>query len=69
MKVKEYGDIESKIEKIIKNDPTLDIKKFQGYFDMPTYRLRVGNYRVIFEAYEYKIVILIVAVRHRKDAY
>lgn len=62
-------NIQSKIEKIIENDPTLDIKKLQGYFGVPTYRLRIGDYRVIFEAYEHKIIILVVAIKHRKDAY
>lgn len=62
-------NIEEKVEKIIEGDPTLDIKKLQGRFDMPTYRLRVGDYRIIFEDYEHVLVILIVAIKHRKDAY
>ena len=62
-------NIQSKIKKIAEDDPTLDIKKLQGYFDIPTYRLRVGDYRIIFEAHEHTIIILIVAIKHRKDAY
>ena len=62
-------NIEEKIEKIIQGDPSLDILKLQGYFNVPTYRLRVGDYRVIFEVYEHKIIILIVGIKHRKDAY
>lgn len=34
-----------------------------------TYPLRVGDYRVIHEVFESKLVIEIVRVRHRKDAY
>ena len=34
-----------------------------------TYRLRVGDYRVIYELYESRLIIEIVRVRHRKDAY
>jgi mRNA interferase RelE/StbE len=33
----------------------------------PEYRLRVGNYRILFEIDEDKIIIY--RIRHRKDAY
>ncbi|MBN2131901.1 MAG: type II toxin-antitoxin system RelE/ParE family toxin [Sedimentisphaerales bacterium] len=36
---------------------------------MATYRMRVGNYRVLYEVYRSAIRIQIVRVRHRKDAY
>lgn len=67
--VAQAKNIEEKVEKIIEGDPTLDIKKLQGRFDMPKYRLRVGDYRVIFEDHEHIVIILIVAIKHRKDAY
>jgi len=41
--------------------------KLQG--SQRTYRIRVGNYRVIYELYKHKLVVQIVRVRHRKDAY
>ena len=62
-------NIEKKVEKIIEGDSALDIKKLQGSFDRPTYRLRVGDYRIIFEDHENIVIILIVAIKHRKDAY
>lgn len=34
-----------------------------------TYRIRVGEYRVIYEVFQSQLVIQIVRVRHRKDAY
>jgi len=34
-----------------------------------TYRLRVGDYRVIYEIFEDRIVIEVLKVRHRKEAY
>ncbi len=34
-----------------------------------TYRIRVGTYRVIYELFESRLVIEIVRVRHRSDAY
>jgi mRNA interferase RelE/StbE len=33
------------------------------------YRIRVGDYRVIYEIQEKALVVLIVKVGHRKDAY
>lgn len=33
------------------------------------YRLRVGNYRVIYEVRDTVRIVLIIRIRHRKDAY
>mgnify|MGYP006116815989 CR=1 FL=1 len=43
------------------------VRKLHG--SQRSYRIRVGNYRVIYELYESRLVIEIVRVRHRKDAY
>jgi mRNA interferase RelE/StbE len=42
-------------------------KKLQGEED--TYRIRVGDYRVIYEVHDDQVIVLIIRVRHRKDAY
>ena len=42
-----------------------DVKRLTSF--SPEYRLRVGDYRVLFEVLEDSIVIY--RVRHRKDAY
>lgn len=34
-----------------------------------SYRLRVGKYRVIYEVLQSRLVIEVVRVRHREDAY
>ncbi len=34
-----------------------------------SYRIRVGEYRVVYEVFESRLLIEIVRVRHRKDAY
>ena len=44
----------------------LDIKKLKNH---PGFRLRVGTYRVIYERHDDRLVILVVAVRARGDAY
>lgn len=43
-----------------------DIKKLAGYSDR--YRLRVGDYRVIYEIADAQLIILIVGVGHRREA-
>ena len=43
------------------------VRKLQG--SKKTYRIRTGNYRIIYEVINERVVIVIVRVRHRKDAY
>jgi mRNA interferase RelE/StbE len=44
-----------------------EIKKLAGYTDR--YRLRVGDYRVIYEIVDEQLIILIVGVGHRREAH
>ena len=34
-----------------------------------TYRIRIGSYRIIYDIYENENSIIIIRIRHRKDAY
>ena len=34
-----------------------------------TYRIRVGDYRVIYDIQDNKLLILVVKIRHRRDVY
>jgi len=43
------------------------VRKLRG--SQSTYRLRVGECRVVYEVFEKGRVITIIRVRHRKDAY
>lgn len=52
------------VEKL-ENNLTGDVKKLTNF--TPEYRLRVGNYRVLFEIENENIIIY--RVLHRKDAY
>ncbi|MFT7005452.1 MAG: mRNA interferase RelE/StbE [Sulfurimonas sp.] len=44
------------------------IKKLQGQKEL-LYRLRLRSYRIVYKKYEYKLVILVVHVTTREDAY
>jgi mRNA interferase RelE/StbE len=61
------NDLESIFEKIeyMKTDLRGDVKKLTNF--TPEYRLRIGNYRVLFEVENNKIVIY--RIIHRKEAY
>ena len=60
----EAKKIIKKIQKL-ENGLIGDIKKLTNF--TPEYRLRTGNYRVLFEIEEQKIIIY--RIRHRKKIY
>jgi mRNA interferase RelE/StbE len=55
------------INELVKDPYPQGVKKLTG-FDH-TYRIRVGDYRILYTIYENRLVIEIIRVRHRKDAY
>ena len=49
------------------NDPRpLGCKKLSG---QERYRIRQGNYRILYEIEDNKLIICVVKVRHRRDVY
>jgi len=60
--------IQKKLSQLTEETHSLNILKLVGYL-IPTYRLRIGDYRAIFEVYEQEIVVLVIGIKHRKDAY
>ena len=61
--------IKKKIEQLAENFDSMvnNLKPLKGKYDY--YRLRVGNYRVIFHKDARKIIITIVRIGHRKSIY
>jgi len=43
------------------------VKKLKGYDS--TYRIRVAEYRVIYEIHDQELLILLLSAMHRKDVY
>ncbi len=60
--------IVEKIHALAREESGLDIKKLKWYVDN-LYRLRVGDYRVIYEKKGDELIMLILEVWHRKDIY
>ena len=58
--------IKSSIAELADNPRPYGYKKLKGE---DAYRIRVGDYRVIYEIDDGKIIIIIVSVGHRKDIY
>ncbi|CAF23714.1 type II toxin-antitoxin system RelE family toxin [Candidatus Protochlamydia amoebophila] len=59
--------IRNNIRSLAANPRPLGVKKIKGNDN--AYRIRVGDYRIIYEIYDSKILILIVNVGHRKEVY
>lgn len=54
--------------RLLKDNPRPNgVKKLKGYENI--YRLRVGNYRVIYEIKDREMIVLVLSSIHRKDAY
>lgn len=56
----------SAIYRLASNPRPAAAKKLVG---RPEWRLRVGDYRVIYDIYDSKLVILVLKVAHRRDVY
>ena len=59
--------IAGKIDSLAQDPPNPDITKMKG--NNPFHKIRVGDYRVIYEIQEEVLIILIVKIGHRKDVY
>lgn len=64
---KELLSILNEVEKLTSNPFPSNHKKIQGTND--TYRLKIGNYRVVYYLENDELIIEIIRVRHRKDVY
>jgi len=53
------------VEKLAENPFSTDSRKIVGA--QRTYRIRVGNYRIVYSVESDNLVILIIRIRHRKD--
>jgi mRNA interferase RelE/StbE len=59
--------IKKKIEELGSNLPNPDTTKMKG--DNSFHKVRSGDYRIIYEIHDDRLVILVVKVGHRKEVY
>ena len=55
------------IDALIRNPRPSGIKKLKG--DDNAYRLRVGDYRVLYEIHDMRLLVLVVKIGHRREIY
>jgi len=59
--------IKRKVDDLAENLPDPATTKMKG--NNTFHRIRVGDYRIVYEIHEDRLVILVVKVGHRKDVY
>jgi mRNA interferase RelE/StbE len=59
--------IESVVDRLVIQPRPSSVRKLKGF--EATYRIRVGDYRIVYEIDDKRHEILITKVRHRKEAY
>ena len=64
---KDLVQIKKKIDNICQNLPEPATTKMKG--NNSFHKIRSGNYRIIYEIQNSKLIILIVKIGHRKDVY
>jgi len=64
---KELIRIKKKIDGLAENLPEPATTKMKG--NNPFHRIRTGNYRIVYQIIEDRLVILVVKSGHRKDVY
>ena len=64
---KEVKKIAKKIDSLEQNPVPKDSKKLKGEKDL--YRVRVGDYRILYFFQNLNLTVLVIRVGHRKDIY
>ena len=59
--------IKEHIEKLSDNPFPAGYKKLKGFKNF--YRLRAGTYRIIYSVEHHELIIEVIKIAHRKDAY
>ncbi len=61
--------IQKKLIALVSGTENLNIKKMKGSSNPPQYRLKSGDYRIIYEIHHEIITILVIKVGHRREIY
>ena len=60
-------ELKKKIDTLASNPIPEDSKKLKGKRDL--YRIRVGDYRIVYTIENRKLVVLIIKIGHRREIY
>jgi len=63
---KEIKKILSSIDQLIENPRPINSKKLSA---SERYRIRVGDYRILYEIKDQILIVCIIKIAHRKDVY
>lgn len=64
---RDYCLVSAAISSLVENPYQPGCKKLKGYHDR--YRIRAGNYRIIYRILDAELVIDVVEIGNRKDVY
>ena len=63
----EQQRIKSKIDALVDSPRPYGVVKLSGEDDL--YRIRVGDYRIIYSIQDHRLLILVLKIGHRRDVY
>ncbi len=66
---KSKEQIVTRIERLSVDPRPVDCKKLKGDRSQDLYRVRSGEYRIIYSIYDTKLVVVVVDVGSRKEIY
>lgn len=61
-----YSNIKEAIYNLAEDPRPIGCKKLKG---RDGYRIRVADYRIIYDIFDYMLIVDIIALGHRKDIY
>jgi len=59
--------IKERIDRLAVDPRPPGVKKLQGESDL--FRIRSGNYRIIYSIADVRLVVLVIRIEHRRDVY
>jgi mRNA interferase RelE/StbE len=59
--------VAARIDSLAQNPRPRGVEKLSGEEDL--YRVRVGNYRIIYQIQDARLLVLVVKIGHRRDVY
>lgn len=59
--------VQAKIDELAVEPRPNQVKKLQG--DDSLYRIRVGNYRIVYEIKDDVLLVIVIRIKHRSEVY